>query len=207
MKVNILLLRHGKVNGPAALYGHTNVLVEQNLDDQTTSALASKTLHLSKIVSSPLSRCSNLAKQLSCGLGITLNINPDLAEMNFGRFDGVAFDSMSSGDWQQLAPFWDRPAECALQGGERLADFHQRVVSAWREVLETEQNTLVICHGGVIRQILADVLGLDWRNPKLYSSLAIGNSTITQIQFDTDYPENLVVKVIGQPAQDFNLVP
>ncbi|GAL18947.1 hypothetical protein JCM19235_2370 [Vibrio maritimus] len=61
--------------------------------------------------------------------------------MNFGRFDGVAFDSMSSEDWQQLAPFWDRPAECALQGGERLVDFHQRVISGWRKVLKTEQNT------------------------------------------------------------------
>ncbi|GMQ46795.1 histidine phosphatase family protein [Vibrio sp. 10N] len=207
MKVNLLLLRHAKVQGAAALYGHTDVGVEAELSHQALQSLLSIQTEINRVVSSPLSRCTSLARPFAVRADVELTIEPALAEMDFGDFDGVPFDSMSSQQWQKLEPFWSAPATCVLPNAESLEDFHLRIRQAWQRITQIPQHTLVVCHGGVIRQILADVLGLDWRNPKLYAGLTIGNATITQLQFDSRYPESIHVKVIGQPIKHFQLIP
>ncbi|MGR5502464.1 histidine phosphatase family protein [Vibrio sp. DNB22_10_4] len=206
MKVNVFLLRHAKVDGAAALYGHTDVGVKAEQNNQALQALLSESLNVSRVISSPLSRCMNLAKPFSEQSGIELSIEPAFAEMDFGDYDGVPFDRMSKEEWQTLEPFWSTPATCQLPNAETLEDFHLRVSKAWQQLAQTKQQTLLVCHGGVIRQILADVLGLDWRNPKLYAALAIGNATVTQLQFDSRYPSMINVKVIGQPIASFTLM-
>ncbi len=206
MKVNVFLMRHAKVDGAAALYGHTDVGIKAEHNSQALQALLSESLDINRVVSSPLSRCMSLASPFTEQAGIELNIDPAFAEMNFGDFDGVPFDCMSKEEWQTLEPFWTTPATCQLPNAETLEDFHLRVSMAWHRLLQTHQHTLLVCHGGVIRQILADVLGLDWRNPKLYSALAIGNATVTQLQFESRYPSMISVKVIGQPIASFALM-
>lgn len=206
MEVNVFLLRHAKVDGGAALYGHTDVGVKAEQNSKALQALLSESLSINRVVSSPLSRCMSLAEPFSEQSGIELNIEPAFAEMDFGDYDGVPFDRMSAEEWQTLEPFWSTPATCQLPNAETLEDFHLRVSRAWHRLVQTHQHTLLVCHGGVIRQILADVLGLDWRNPKLYAALAIGNATVTHLQFDARYPSIINVKVIGQPIASFALM-
>lgn len=77
-----------------------------------------------RVVSSPLSRCTTLARAFALQADVELAIEPTLVEMDFGDFDGVSFDSMAPQQWQKLEPFWSAPATCVLPNAESLEDFH-----------------------------------------------------------------------------------
>ena len=69
-----------------------------------------------------------------------------------------------------LGDFWQDPWQCQPPNGESMESFMERVDNFWQNLLsqlcqsELEKadslNTLVLSHGGVIRYLLAKVLGL-----------------------------------------------
>lgn len=198
--VNFYLLRHGKVEGAPALYGHTDVLVDSDKQQAICQALLELPLAIKKVVSSPLKRCSDLANLLNqTQPQCQLVVDDAFKEINFGRFDGVPFENIDQ-DWSQLEQFWQNPALSPLPEAEPLEDFYLRVSQGWQKLLNnSEHDTLLICHGGTIRMILAHTLGLDWTNAKLFSTLHIGNQSLTHIRItvaDQLYPQ---VCSIGAP--------
>ena len=199
MKVcNFYLLRHGKVDGEAALNGHTDRKVDPALQQKICQALCSRDITFDHIISSPLSRCADLAMLLNKELPkVKLTIEEQIREISFGEFDGKAFHNIKD-KWPLLDAFWQNPAENTLPGAESLCDFRQRIVSAWSKIIETEHdNTLIISHGGVIRMILAEVLQLDWKNPVWHANLAIANASITHIQISKYEQSYISVKNIA----------
>jgi alpha-ribazole phosphatase len=205
---NIYLLRHGKVNGPAALYGKTDIEVSPTINNEMLSLLMHNQNVFSHIVTSPLKRCAELAHQFAVKADKPIEVITNLQEMNFGKYDGLAFDDIPYTDinspsnisdsicdnvrdkiddesqpWIQLERFWQDPAEYSLPDAEKLSDFYLRVKSAWQQLLSNHgnENILVITHGGVIRMILAQVLGLDWKNEKLFNQLHIANATFSKL--------------------------
>ncbi|WP_330960173.1 histidine phosphatase family protein [Photobacterium sp. 53610] len=195
----ITLVRHGKVNGPAALYGSTDVDVREDINQAIASKIRHQPISFETVISSPLRRCWSLANQLDTEQ--PLISEPGFQEMHFGRLDGIPFDLVTkdSPEWQQLEQFWQNPASTRLPEAETLEDFYQRVSDCWsQQIARLKGNVLIVTHGGVIRAILADVLGLDWRNPAWYSGLSISNGSITQIQV-THYDNQMyfAVKQIG----------
>lgn len=62
---NIYLLRHGKVEGKAALNGVSDVLVNPELQQQICEALVQHNVAFDGVVTSPLRRCSDLANLYS----------------------------------------------------------------------------------------------------------------------------------------------
>jgi alpha-ribazole phosphatase len=201
MVTDLYLLRHQKVLGAPALYGHTDIAVDDDLQRELASTVAaqihSQTLNVSQLISSPLIRCHRLSQLVQQRTELPLSVDSSFQEMSFGEYDGVTFDSMSQQRWQQLEPFWSAPAKCQLPQAESLESFHARVQQALMELVSQKKNSLLITHGGVIRAILAYVLDLDWRNPKLYSTLAIGNATVTHIQIHHYQDITWQVKSIG----------
>ncbi len=223
---NIYLLRHGKVNGAAALYGKTDIDVSSTIDDEILKTLINRQDKFELVLTSPLKRCLSLAQNFSRETGKPIVLINAMQEMDFGEYDGRAFDDIpyidpsckDKGDseqkpWADLEKFWQNPAEYSLPNAEQLSDFHQRVKHAWNTVLTKykDENILLTTHGGVIRMILADVLDLNWKNAKLFNQLHIGNASITHIHtstFDTNTSNtraldtnNLDIKVraIGMP--------
>lgn len=181
--INIYLLRHGKTVGEPALYGHTDVAVEQETQQQIAQAVLSRQLNIKQVITSPLKRCADLAHLLGHAQpSLKVTIEPELKEMSFGELDGVSFDSAKA-LWPTLEQFWQSPAQHTLPGAESLSNFNKRITTSWEQlVLDVEQDTLLICHGGTIRMILASLLPLDWQDSRLYSTLHIGHQTISHIQ-------------------------
>lgn len=179
---NLYLLRHGKVDGPPALYGHTDIKVIKEHDTELLTELLKVQNCFTHIVSSPLQRCSNLAKQFADASGLPLVINEHLKEIDFGKLDGTPFETAKT-HWPILEKFWQNPAKNPLPAAENLNDFNQRVLSVLEQLLSDYKNDslLIICHGGVIRMLLSIVLQLDWKNPKLFSSLRIKNGCISKV--------------------------
>ncbi|MCL9774796.1 histidine phosphatase family protein [Vibrio methylphosphonaticus] len=202
--INIYLLRHGKVTGEAALYGHTDIAVSSEENAAIASNLHALSLNLKQVITSPLLRCHAVAQQFAHQQALPLSVVSDLSEMYFGDVDGVPFDTMSTQEWQNLEPFWENPAQTSLPNAESLCDFHTRVVRAWASLSTLKQDTLVVTHGGVIRVILAHLLELDWRNAKWYSTLSIQNGSLTHIQINPKFPEHVLIKAIGTPIKGPN---
>jgi len=203
----LYLLRHGKVAGPAALYGHTDVLVGNAINQNIVENFLKQKLDIGHIVSSPLSRCLSLAKAIQNERSVELSVIDDLKEMDFGLYDGIAFDEVyqDKTSWQRLEQFWQNPGSHTLAEAEQLSQFNRRITTVWQQILSQHSdqqkngNTLVVCHGGVIRMILADILQIDINNARWYSQLGIGYGSLTTLDLING---DLLIKQIAQPLLD-----
>jgi len=105
-----------------------------------------------QIISSPLKRCYRLASFIARARQINITTDPRLTEMNFGTWEGVAWDDVPrheldvwAADFMQGKP----------HGGESVADMQARVSSAIAAYQSAEQTCLMVTHLGVIRCALA----------------------------------------------------
>ncbi|EOX3446603.1 histidine phosphatase family protein [Vibrio cholerae] len=194
--IRIWLLRHGKTQGPAALNGITDVAVEPSVQQAIASQLS--TLPFTRVISSPLRRCADLARLLqSARPHVMLDFDPQLQELNFGELDGQSFADLET-QWPILDAFWQDPAKNTLPQAEPLAMAYQRVSQAWQQWLpKLESDTLIICHAGTIRLILAHVLGVDWRNPHRHTRLTIPHQSVTELVLYPGEPPIVSVTSIG----------
>ncbi|MEI2562844.1 alpha-ribazole phosphatase family protein [Vibrio metoecus] len=192
----IYLLRHGKTQGPAALNGITDVAVDADVQQAIASRLLDRSF--TRVISSPLRRCADLAQRIHHARpDVILDYDANLQEMNFGLFDGQSFSNLEQ-EWPLLDAFWKDPAHNTLPQAESLASAYQRVTQAWQQWLpQMEGDTLVICHAGTIRLILAHILGVDWRNPDWYSRLSIPYQSISELTLYRDEPYFVSVNSIG----------
>ncbi|WP_206483455.1 histidine phosphatase family protein [Thalassotalea sp. G2M2-11] len=203
----IYLLRHGQVDGPAALYGNTDIGVASWVNDEIVSSITKSSLTIDHIVTSPLKRCHQLAELLSQRFNCSLSVVDALKEMYFGYYDGIAFDDIyqENNQWSILENFWHNPVQHPLPKAELLTGFSFRVRQAWRELVEQHRqapantNYLLVCHGGVIRMILAHLLNVDYRNPEWYTQLSIANGSLTTVTINT---ETCLVEGIAKPLTD-----
>lgn len=194
------LLRHGQIDGPAALYGRTDVPLSRNgwvqMYQQTN-----RLTQLDNVISSPLRRCENFATALANEYELDVQIESDMQECDFGEWDGIKFDDLSQ-QWPLMTSFWQDPKHVTPPQGESLETFHNRVIACWQSLLiqHSGQKNLLVCHGGVIRQILAHILPTDWRSGEWYSQLQLGYGSLTRIVIP-DYPDAKPrVTFIGLPA-------
>ena len=195
--MNVYLIRHGKTLGKPALNGRTDVGVADAIQDQICDSFVAKNLPIGNLVTSPLRRCFDLAKRIEAAIGVTLQVEPRFQEMDFGVYDGVSFDALYD-KWSILESFWKDPANHNLPDAEKLSDFHERVVAAWEQlVAEMTGDTLIICHGGTIRILLAHLLRVDWRNPFWYSNLYIANQSMSHVQITKHESLHFQVRSIG----------
>lgn len=74
------------------------------------------------------------------------NADARLMEMNFGRWEGKAWDEIGP---VALAAWTDHFATYALGGGETLQIFMARVASALNDVRSSGRDSLWISHAGV----------------------------------------------------------
>jgi alpha-ribazole phosphatase len=206
---NIYLLRHGKVSGEAALYGHTDVDVSADIDETIVDQLIALNLDINSVITSPLKRCFNLAELLSKKSQLPLTSIEKLKEMNFGLYDGVPFDELHQDEniWQLLERFWQNPVQHPLPKAELLTGFSFRVINAWQMIVDkvmsepSNKNIVVVCHGGVIRMILAHLLNIDFRNPLWYTNLSIANGSLTTIDVTNNQTR---VKLIAKPLLELD---
>lgn len=198
--INVYLLRHGKTLGEPALYGHTDVSVAAEHQQDIYQSLMSERLGFDTLITSPLKRCKELAELIyDNAKHLDYVVAHEWREISFGDLDGVPFATVPE-SWPVFETFWQDPANSGLPNAESLDLFYQRISTAWDKFMQTvEKDTLIVCHGGTIRMILAKVLELDWSNPALYSSLNIAHHSLTHIQItkaEQSYPR---VCMIGKP--------
>lgn len=200
MTTTITLIRHGQVKGEPALYGHTDVALSEqgHTNLYKVIELIHKQTPIDKFISSPLKRCADVAQAFAQQYELDLQLIAEFKEMNFGDWDGVAFDNLGN-DWKNVEAFYASPFFVHPPQGETLEAFANRVIKAWQELTTQtiDGHCALICHAGVIRIIIAHILEIDWKNANLFTQLHIGYASHTRIEIGSFKNALPIVNWIG----------
>lgn len=177
------LIRHGEPAGGPMFRGSQDDPLSELGWQQMQSAIADRD-EWDLVVTSPLLRCRRFAEQLAADRQLPLEQDERLREISFGEWEGLTADAILADAPEALTRFWNDPVAHPPPGGEAMADFHARVRDAWyhwcREA--SGQRVLVVCHGGVIRMILAEVMGLPLN--RSFSALAVPYACRSRVRID-----------------------
>ncbi|HJO36687.1 MAG TPA: alpha-ribazole phosphatase family protein [Gammaproteobacteria bacterium] len=183
------LLRHGEPEGGQLLRGWRDDPLSPRGLAQLRAAVPAKP-PWQGIMTSPLRRCAAFAETLAGELALPLADDADLREAHFGAWEGRSPADLLASDREAVLRFWSDPAAYAPPGGEVLRDFVARVRAGWQRLLTQAQGQhwLLVAHGGVIRVILADVLGVPLNN---------------LFRIDVPYASLSRIEVLHQPDVEF----
>ncbi|SON53413.1 histidine phosphatase family protein [Vibrio tapetis] len=158
---HIELLRHGLPEGEACFRGHTDFLLTAEGLNQMRSAVNGGELP-DVVLSSPLLRCRKFALEYSEQSGCPLVMNADFKEIHFGDWDGKPKQEIWDTQQEALTQFWASPWQNTPPNGETVESYDQRIESAWAAMLEEHKGKkiLLVTHGGVMKQIIRQVLQL-----------------------------------------------
>ncbi|MEA3641771.1 MAG: histidine phosphatase family protein [Lamprobacter sp.] len=110
-----------------------------------------------RILCSPAARCARFANRLGARLGLPVDEVDALRERDFGAWEGLRADQIPL---QDLSRFWADPSTYDPPDSETFLAFRQRVLDGWRRSTDSGAHLLLITHGGVIRVILGELLGI-----------------------------------------------
>ena len=158
------LLRHGHVDtGTRRLaYGHSDLPLSSTGRAETERLLgfARGLPRPAGVISSDLSRCTDLAEPLAQALGVPLRVTPALREQFMGDWEGRPWAELNAADPQRVHDFWDDYLRVRPPGGETWGEMAERATAWFRQADITGQRWIVVTHIGVIRALLCDALGV-----------------------------------------------
>ena len=146
--MNLTLIRHTAVDVPKGVcYGQSDVPLK-DLDNDAKEVCKNLTDNsFDKVFSSPLSRCTLLAKK--CGYTNFCTDNR-LMEMNCGALERCRFDEITD---PRLQLWYEDYLNVAPTEGESFIQMQQRVLSFVEELKkENYTDVAIVTHGGVILQ-------------------------------------------------------
>jgi len=188
MKHLLLLIRHGESTWnvehrlPGQLPG-INLTGEGRIQAQRL-ARALTMLPLSSIISSPLARAVQTAEYLVQGRALTIQLEPDLMDIELGHWSGQNRDALFYSD-----PAWKafvRDPLVAPADVETFPELEQRVVRAierWLQQDATGPFPAFVTHADVIKVLLAHFLDLEAGRAR---SLVIDNASASVVALETD---------------------
>lgn len=138
---------------------------------------------LDAIYASPMLRVQQTLAPLAEKTGLKPVIIPSLREVDFGDWTGYRWDGVqehfgvSAFDWLEIIE------SKGIPNGESAAELAQRVQPALLKVLHDNphKRVAVFCHGGIIRVILALMLGVPLRQ-MAHFNIEYGSITVVEVQ-------------------------
>jgi probable phosphomutase (TIGR03848 family) len=166
----LILARHGRTtaNASGVLAGRTRGvhLDERGLEQASAAAGRLVDLTLAAVVTSPLERCRETAREIARAQQTPVKVSTDrgLVECDYGSWTGRELRTLAK------EPLWRtvqaHPSAAVFPDGESMADMSARAVAAvrrWDARVEAEHGPdavwVAVSHGDVIKSILADALG------------------------------------------------
>lgn len=187
------LLRHGEPVGGSRYRGQ----IDDPLGDKGWAqmrAAVGDAHPWDRIISSPLTRCSDFARELATRHALPLAMDPRLMELGFGEWEGRTAAELMRTDADILARFWRDPLHHTPPGGETLPAFQTRVVDAWNDLLAQHRgrHLLLVCHAGVIRLLLSHALGMPLAH---MFRIQVANAGLSRLRVD-HHPEGFLPQLI-----------
>ena len=162
----MILVRHGETesNRERRTLGREDVPLNEKGRRQAAALVASlASVPVSAIHASPLRRAVETARPLAEALGLEVQTDEDLVEMDVGEMEGLSPQEMRDryGDFlrEWLSP---RVGTLRMPGGESLQDVQDRAWAAVQRLRARypEETVVVVAHNFTIHVILCRALGL-----------------------------------------------
>ncbi|MFN6979601.1 MAG: histidine phosphatase family protein [Gemmobacter sp.] len=148
----LTLLRHTRPLGAEGLcYGHTDLAPGPDLAGEA-ARLAAELPPFAVVVTSPLTRCRALAEALAAARGVPLAVDPRIAEMDFGTWEGRPWAAIPRAEIDAWAA--DLMHACP-HGGETVAALAARVGAALGDWRASPAPRLAVTHAGVVKAVRA----------------------------------------------------
>jgi len=163
----LLLVRHATAEGHGRFQGQRDVpLSSAGRRELARLCERCSRYPIRAVYASDLRRARETAEAVARNFGLEVEVRPELREMHFGQWEGLTWNQIAR-RYPRLASLWvKRFPHQVIPGGEPLSQFQRRIAAGVRKVVAANrgQCALVVTHAGVIRFILAKVLGLPARN-------------------------------------------
>jgi len=143
-------------------------------------------LEIHAVYSSPLKRALDTAQILLEQNKIPMKIDPELTEVDFGRWEGYLFDDLVEDETYRR--FLRSPQKSAVPGGETIGDVQKRGLKAIQRAAREipEGRLLFVSHGDVIRAILCHYLRLPLEEFRRFS---VDNGSLSVLEVDGSWAE------------------
>ncbi len=147
--------------------------VEQAL--RAASALARA--RIDAVYSSPSRRALETAAHVAAA---EVQVDERLREIDFGAFEGMTSEQAELRHPEAFAAWVRSPGSVRFPGGESWSDLRDRVLPALETICSREAGrcVAVVAHAGVVRVVLADVLGA---SPDACFRIAVDHGSITEM--------------------------
>ena len=160
---SVILLRHGQT--PLSVERRYSGRGNPDLTDLGLAQAAGAARRLAAqggidaIVSSPLSRAMSTAEASARALGLTVDVDEDLIETDFGQWEGLTFREAMTAT-PDLHRQWLADPGIPPPGGESFAVVQQRVARARQRLCEeySGQTVLLVSHVTPIKMVLREAL-------------------------------------------------
>lgn len=172
----IFLIRHGETASNAARIVQTpeTPLSDRGIEQADRLARRLASLGVAAILASDLARAQMTAERIRSVTKAPITLDPGLQERNYGDIRGLPYATLGV---DILAPDYDPP------GGERWAEFHARVDTAWQRIaaaaVATDGNLAVVTHGLVCYSLTLRQLHLA---PQQQATVRWANASVTIIE-------------------------
>ncbi len=180
LTTTIDLMRHGEPVGGRKYRGQIDDPLSEKGWAQMRAAVGEHNIW-DVIISSPLSRCIEFARELGQRTGIEVRAESRLQEIGFGEWEGRTASELEQENPGQVQHFLIDPLNNIPPGAETLPEFETRVISAWNDVLQQHagQHVLLVGHAGMMRMIIRYVL--DMPLERMFR-IQVANAAITRIR-------------------------
>ncbi len=185
------LLRHGEAEGGARIRGSSNDPLTPRGQQQMQDALGEQR-PWQQIITSPLQRCATFAQWVGEDAGIGCMIEASFQEIDLGDWEGERLEALITNHPKDASAFLTNPFSYQPPGAERVEDFCERVMAGWESVVEAYEgkHLLLVTHGGPIRVILGEVLGMP-RDALV--RIEVPHACLTRIRIPADHwPSSLM---------------
>lgn len=158
--MEIYLIRHTTPHvGPEVCYGQSDIGLAGSFQEEWEALCGKLPMEFDVIYSSPLQRCRLLAERLK---GTVTHYDQRLLELNFGRWEMKRWDQV---DQKTLNVWMDDFVNEKTPDGE---SFHELWLRATDFLKDLQKNSFkkiaLVTHAGVIRTVIAHVLGMPLQN-------------------------------------------
>jgi probable phosphoglycerate mutase len=183
--LKFFLVRHGETewNKLGKFQGQVDIpLNERGRAQARDTARAARSWETTAVYASPLSRTRQFAEEISLQVGLPVQPEPRLKELDLGQLDGITNEEMRS-QWGSMYQAWrENPGDVPMPGGESLSQVQRR---AWEAILDIEAGRgdsdvlVVVSHNFTIKTIVAQLLGVPWSH---FHNMSLSLSSISVME-------------------------
>jgi 2,3-bisphosphoglycerate-dependent phosphoglycerate mutase len=185
----ITAIRHGETawNVDTRIQGQLDISLNETgcwQAEQAGKAMAGESIDV--IYSSDLSRAYETALAVAKHHGLTVTVDRDLREREFGVFQGKTFAEIEAQLPEQALAWRKRVPDFAPEGGESLLQFRERVAQCLCRLSNENagKHIIVVSHGGVMDILYREATSLELQAPRTWQ---LGNASINRVLWNGEH--------------------